>query len=602
MYLFENFKPKEITEQNKILFSSLLNAPVRKLIEQRTDGLYLVQDFYPSGIKRTDPFLVSDENHTSYYELTSTDFHYAELTIVGDLTVWYENSQKMLECNYHNFRLEGVCKKWYENGIQKDEENWSLGKRQGVFRRWYKNGQLAKEEHWGNDKLEGELVEYYANGQISYRAYLRQGRLEGVVKKWYENGQIKYRKEYQNDKCEGFTKHWYKTGILAAEENYKDGRKDGLCTNYYETGRLKTKIQYKNGIEYGSCFIFRRNGEFLKRTQKGFRGGLSKDIIKLTQELYNRYLLEIMGDSLYLVQDFYETGEKLTEPYYLICKDEAKKEKFENLNYLHNEKITGLFIQYNRYGNKLLKGNFIEGKKEGEWFIWSRLKDIDCPLEETHLYKNNILKKKVTWHINGNKKAEFLYQDKKEKKIVSYNDDGSFTQSFLIKISKIYKFNCICRKVINITKDNHYLVQDFYYSGEKVSDPYLVKKIGEVESIGDYNSFTSITGTFVIWYTSVGTNLELHGLSSPLITNFMITGQTIANIKKQRMAYKYCYNRKGKLHGLYQAWHPSGEKYKEGCMRNGKEFGKWLYWNEEGKKTMERYYFMGVMIRENKFK
>lgn len=47
MYLFENGKVKELTNQNKVLFSRLLNAPIRKLLEERTDGLFLVQDFYP---------------------------------------------------------------------------------------------------------------------------------------------------------------------------------------------------------------------------------------------------------------------------------------------------------------------------------------------------------------------------------------------------------------------------------------------------------------------------------------------------------------------------------------------------------------------------
>lgn len=373
MYLFENGKVKELTNQNKVLFSRLLNAPIRKLLEERTDGLFLVQDFYPCSAKRTDPFIVKDKEDTFYFELTLSILDYERISIVGELVVWHKNGQKLLGCCIQSFMFHGLYEEWSDLGIKLRERNFSQGKLHGALKNWHENGQLSEEEHWKNGQVHGASKTYYREGQLASAQIMNNGVQQGVSRQWYKNGQIKCEEPYDNNKLNGNIKNWYETGQLKIQIAYKQGIKEGYCLEYYPNGQLKKKHYFKNNSETEIYEIYDKKGTLIKSSHNDSMIRLAPQMgffeFPELVEHASRQLLEIINDQPYLVQDFYETGDKLTDPYYLLSKEEAYQTKV-NLRRCFPSEATGLFKEYDRSGNLICQGSFLDGYRQGKWLVW----------------------------------------------------------------------------------------------------------------------------------------------------------------------------------------------------------------------------------------
>lgn len=603
MYLFENGKPKNITDEDKVLFRSLLEAPVRRLLEERKDGLFLVQDFYPCGAKRTDPFLVNDKEDTFYSELTSSLLHYEELTIIGHLIAWHKNGKKLLECCFQDFLLEGSYEEWNNEGIKQKEVNYKKGKLQGSYKRWHGNGHLEIEQYWENGQLQGKSLRYYQNGHLFSEINYHQGNREGISKDWYKNGQLKSEELYSNNKRNGASKAWYDTGVLKDQIVYKDGLKDGYSLVYYPNGQLKKKHYFKNNLETEIYELYNSQGKLLKNNNKDMvmHSAFTPVLFEFSElvEHNSRRVLEVKNDQLYLVQDFYDNGEKLTDPYYLLSSEEAYKTQI-NPREFWPKGVTGRFTQYDRLGNLSCEGYFIEGYRQGKWLIFVNNVEGTCCLKETHFFNKNILQRKIVWHSNGYKQKESIYKNNIEEVIGDYNEDGSFSSTFLAKILSDNNGNCICRKIIE-KKGKYYIVQDFYYSGEKATNPYAAKKLKEIQKIMFHFQFCSIVGEIILWYARPHVPFpffSLHLISAH--KEGKTYGRIIKEFHKQEMLARYYCNKKGKANGLYQSWYSNRQIECEGKMRQGKKVGKWHYWNKESEKTMERYYLFGMVIKTKK--
>lgn len=116
-----------------------------------------------------------------------------------------------------------------------------------------------------------------------------------------------------------------------------------------------------------------------------------------TDEIFNRQLIKQEKSGYYLVQDFYEKGQKLTDPYTIKEQKEAEKKKFKLSPCIKPDFITihGSYTSYYHSGLKRIEGHYDSGKRYGVWTAWSETgveqyqvtyKDLNKPIGEV-VYK-----------------------------------------------------------------------------------------------------------------------------------------------------------------------------------------------------------------------
>lgn len=122
-------------------------------------GQFLVQSFYLSGCKYTDPVLIYDI----------------------DSSMPIGNSNKL---------SEGKLIFWYENGQKKSETRYIDGKLEGGFTEWYENGRKAKELYYRNGEMDGPVTTWYENGQKELECSMKEDNPVGICRVWDEQGNL----------------------------------------------------------------------------------------------------------------------------------------------------------------------------------------------------------------------------------------------------------------------------------------------------------------------------------------------------------------------------------------------------------------------------
>jgi len=185
------------------------------------------------------------------------------------------------------------------------------GNRDGHWKDYYPDGSLKAEGNYDNGRQTGEWTYYHSNGRIEQTGkFNRQGKFEGTWK-WY-----------------------FDTGQLLREETYHDGLKDGLSTEYDETGKVTEEGEYVNGNEDGPWFE-QIGDTYIRGT---YRDGLR------TGMWYNFYL---------------DTKEGKTDS---TC--------FFKGSFLEDNP-DGKHIYYWENGKVKDEGNYVNGKKEGDWYKYN---------------------------------------------------------------------------------------------------------------------------------------------------------------------------------------------------------------------------------------
>lgn len=154
---------------------------------------FIVQDFYASGEKRTEPFLVSDIEKAKQdnFDLLSYD----QMAINGLLITWFNNGQ---------VERKGV---------------FDQGKRKGLWVTWYDNGQKRSSGHYKNGLKEGTWTVWYQSGNRMQKGYFQADRREGVWIYWYDiNGKKKEAGRYNDDYRVERWNYWNDKGSLVKSE------------------------------------------------------------------------------------------------------------------------------------------------------------------------------------------------------------------------------------------------------------------------------------------------------------------------------------------------------------------------------------------------
>ncbi|MDN3453616.1 MULTISPECIES: hypothetical protein [unclassified Psychrobacter] len=165
----------------------------RVLIKELPNDSYLVQDFFISGDKLTDPYILTD----------------------GKLE-YNDNEDEDVAHPNNNYPREGARIVWFESGNKKIES------------------------HYKNNMLAGTWIDYYENGQKHNEDYYIDGFLHGTSKSWNEQGDLTlectYNHGVENGRC--YSKFNSYPDIYQSDSNYKNGKKIGISKQWNMDGTI----------------------------------------------------------------------------------------------------------------------------------------------------------------------------------------------------------------------------------------------------------------------------------------------------------------------------------------------------------------------------
>jgi uncharacterized protein len=252
-------------------------------------------------------------------------FEYAEdgrvITFLNYKSGFIRSIEKVNRLNIRKERT-GYWVLYWPNELVQEEGTWTNGVRNGVFKFFKKNGDLDRiEVYSGGEIIEGADAavmldirkEYYEDGTLRMIGSYREGSKQGVFREYDKSGEIINSYVYENNVK-------YGEGVVDPE-----GRFQGPWKIFYPTGEVKAEGSFVDGMKDGEWTYFFTN------TKVEQRGSYTLDLPNGAWKWY------------------YENGVLLRE------------ERFRK------GKEDGLMVEYDREGNEISKGEFIDGLKTGPW-------------------------------------------------------------------------------------------------------------------------------------------------------------------------------------------------------------------------------------------
>jgi antitoxin component YwqK of YwqJK toxin-antitoxin module len=322
------------------------------------------------------------------------------------------------EGNRKNFQLDSIWKFYNEQGKLAFEFNYKDGKKTGLKKTFdTKDLALVTSENYENDIKQGNTINYYKNGKVkkvtpfvdgkeegqgyelssdsiivtltSYKMGFIQreerinrkddaGMKQGVWKEFYPSGVMKNEVNYSNDKMNGYFKEYSAKGSLLNTTKYSNGviqinppelAKLDVKTTYYENGAVKFTATYKDGVAEGIQREFSPDGK-------------------------------VIGAKVFV--DGVLTGEGIL--------DTAGRQQ-------------GLWKEYHPNGELKLQGEYLNGKRIGDWVFYYPNKKIE---QKGKYDKKGKAQGAWKWYYeSGNLLREENYRnDLEDGTMIEYSDSG----------------------------------------------------------------------------------------------------------------------------------------------------------------------------------
>jgi uncharacterized protein len=282
------------------------------------------------------------------YRDDKKDGYFKEFAENGDLisVTKYVNGEKQPDAQ--EIAKLDVQNEYWPNGKIRNSGTYRNGVAEGVYREYDTTGRIVKSMIYSAGNIAGEGIvkedgvkdgpwkEYYADGKLKAEGNYKDDKRVGEWKFYYPDGKVEEIGKFSSaGKMTGVWKWYFASGQLLIEEEYVNGLKDGTHTEYDEEGKVVEEGDYVKGEEDGRWFTIA--GDYLERGT--YRDGL-------------------------------RTGKWVS--YYLVKK--------ENNGIDSTLRYTGSFIDDNPDGKHTFywengkikeEGQYINGKKEGDWILYN---------------------------------------------------------------------------------------------------------------------------------------------------------------------------------------------------------------------------------------
>ncbi|MFO7613809.1 MAG: toxin-antitoxin system YwqK family antitoxin [Bacteroidales bacterium] len=299
----------------------------------------------------------------------------------------------------NNDKKHGVWKYFYPNGMVRLEGRYKHGMENGYFKEYDMEGNLLTTSKYADGtKLEdvAELVkldvrkDYYPDGRIKIAAtYNKEGLPEGVRREYAPDGTIESSFIFRNgvligegivtEKGErnGFWKEYYNDGRLRAEGNYDHDLKDGPWKFYHLNGALEQEGTYMKGKPEGEWRWYYAGGALLREETyyNGLQDGIMTEYDELGNVITSGEFIEGKKEGFW----FYRVGDSEVEGSYAAGMRNGLWKHYDLPAGMGRQKtlrFEGRFIEDNPHGThtyywdngkKKDEGNYIMGRKQGDW-------------------------------------------------------------------------------------------------------------------------------------------------------------------------------------------------------------------------------------------
>jgi antitoxin component YwqK of YwqJK toxin-antitoxin module len=356
----------------------------------------------------------------------------------GEYRSYFENGQLEEHLVYKNGYREGPYVYYYENGQLEEKGSFktlfdSDGDYEdiisiGAYESYLSNGKLTSKGTFGYDQDLQEAIQigtwieniYYdfdegdENPQIKAALNLLDGEMHGLNTSYYENGQINEIGSFKRGKPFGRAQAYHENGNIKMIKDFDpDGNAHGEELIYNSKGILIEKITYANGLQNGPYESYLDDGRPLRKGMRSPASGWEK---------------------------YEEIGSWTTWTYF--DQNGQLKEVETSINDVYN----GPYEAYYEDGILKIKGNYVDGKLDGVWYVNDRsqnskfkvmydmgtplynsdVKSVDEPITEPYYkfaFQNNCGYKRIrllVYYLDLNDEWQ-LHQD-----IIQPNGDYSF--------------------------------------------------------------------------------------------------------------------------------------------------------------------------------
>lgn len=241
---------------NRIIVCCLLSLSSYILVAQDTLTFYYDDkwneiinkdqaEYYRKAFLVNDVWTVIDYFKSDKIQMTGT-FKSKKLTSKhGHFVYYYENSQKQMEGDYFNDKMEGKWSYWYENGLKKSDGIYLAGKFEGKWEFWFETGEKKSQGIFSNNRKDSVWNYWHKNGQIGSVEVFENGLIISD-KQFYKDGSLNYSGKYEYGQQSGKWTYWNSDGRIYLSGNYVNGVRDGEWVRSFRDGEIK--IYYNKGV------------------------------------------------------------------------------------------------------------------------------------------------------------------------------------------------------------------------------------------------------------------------------------------------------------------------------------------------------------------
>ncbi len=227
---------------------------------------------------------------------------------------------------------------------------------------------------------------------------------------YFENGNVHQRGVLIDGKLEGTWKTYYPSGELIAIDTYKNGIKHGICTSYWHPTALdELGGDYKDGPNYDPKTdsyiheIYNYNEGIMDGLQIVYGNDGTKSMTLYAEKL---------KDGTFL--NYYKTGEKREEGQYLRGRKVGEWKTYFTSGKLRSERTFiedrkhGLEVSYHKSGQADLTTEYDHGVKTGRQTIHSTTGVL---LSERYYKEGKLHGVYTKYNKDGTIKSSFTYRD-----------------------------------------------------------------------------------------------------------------------------------------------------------------------------------------------
>ncbi|MFN6037583.1 MAG: hypothetical protein ACK452_03875 [Bacteroidota bacterium] len=386
-----------------------------------------------------------------YFFLLNLNFFYGQndtfkINKNGYNVFYYENGIKSSEGLMKSGKPDGYWKNYYSSGSIKNEglrKNFLLD---SIWKFYFENGKLNKTINYVNGKKDGYIINYDTAGRVTGKEKYMNDIRSGNSYTYHNNGRVKYLIPYLNGKIDGDIIEFsedslllgitsYKAGFIDKSEkfNRKDnlGRKQGKWKEFNDKGLLIRESDYRDDLLDGYSKEYDEKGN-LKQIEKFFTGKKIEKAKELREvKFYKEYFSidKIKFEGAFMdgyphgFHYYYNENGKIDSVMFYEDGFLIEKGKADSMR----NKI-GYWIEYYQDGEIRGSGNYLSGKKAGQW----KYQYPNGKLEQEGKFDNNGVQiGEWKWYYeNGNLlRQEKFINGKRNGFFADYFEDGKIIEA-----------------------------------------------------------------------------------------------------------------------------------------------------------------------------